>query len=152
MSDGTLPPDPSSGTAPRLGTHESGGTFPESVVTKQVAYLEKVISDAMLGANAVVTDDGRQILATAAARAVADDVAEFVNHWFNGTVIAALEQVDALKRERDDALLEAQTARYTLDGFRDGLTKALNDHGVPAMPSWPAAIDYLAEHGGRTDA
>jgi hypothetical protein len=33
--------------------------------------------------------------------------------------------------------------------FQEGLTRALNEHGVPAMPSWQAAIDWLAEHGGR---
>lgn len=31
--------------------------------------------------------------------------------------------------------------------FQEGLTSALNRHGVPAMPSWDAAIDWLAEHG-----
>jgi hypothetical protein len=31
--------------------------------------------------------------------------------------------------------------------FQEGLTRALNRHGVPAMPSWDAAIDWLAEHG-----
>jgi hypothetical protein len=34
--------------------------------------------------------------------------------------------------------------------FRDGLTRALNRHGVPAMPSWDAAIDWLAEHGSSS--
>lgn len=32
--------------------------------------------------------------------------------------------------------------------FVDALTQALNDHGVPAMPSWREAIDWLAANGG----
>jgi hypothetical protein len=31
--------------------------------------------------------------------------------------------------------------------FQEGLTRALNRHNVPAMPSWDAAIDWLAAHG-----
>lgn len=32
--------------------------------------------------------------------------------------------------------------------FVEALTTKLSSLGVPAMPSWPEAIDYLAEHGG----
>ena len=31
-----------------------------------------------------------------------------------------------------------------LADFQEALTRALNEAGVPAMPSWQAAIDYLA--------
>jgi hypothetical protein len=41
-----------------------------------------------------------------------------------------------------------QGAVEALREFQDELTKALNAHGVPAMPSWQDAIDYLATHGG----
>lgn len=33
--------------------------------------------------------------------------------------------------------------------FVAALTEALTAHGVPAMPSWREAIDYLARHGGQ---
>jgi hypothetical protein len=33
--------------------------------------------------------------------------------------------------------------------FVEGLTRALSDHGVPAMPSWREAIDWLAANGGQ---
>lgn len=33
--------------------------------------------------------------------------------------------------------------------FIDGLTAKLNEAGVPAMPSWPEAIDWLAERADR---
>ncbi len=36
-----------------------------------------------------------------------------------------------------------------LNEFRDGLTDALNAHGVPATPSWRAALDWLATNGER---
>lgn len=36
-----------------------------------------------------------------------------------------------------------------LNEFRAGLTAALDAHGVPAMPSWREAIDWLAANGGR---
>jgi hypothetical protein len=41
-------------------------------------------------------------------------------------------------------------AVQALGEFRDGLTEALNAHGVPAMPSWREAIDWLAAHGGQS--
>jgi hypothetical protein len=55
---------------------------------------------------------------------------------------AALARVE---RERDEA-------RRDLNGFRDGLTAALNAMGVPAMPSWPAAMEWIAERLAERDA
>jgi hypothetical protein len=49
------------------------------------------------------------------------------------------------------AALEAAEAKYR--EFVDGLTEALNDAGVPAMPSWPDAIEYLVDMArGKCDA
>jgi hypothetical protein len=45
----------------------------------------------------------------------------------------------------------SETERDDLREFQEGLTKALNEHGVPAMPSWREAIDWLAAHGGQPD-
>lgn len=55
--------------------------------------------------------------------------------------------IDNLMRERDKAIAERDAAREEHRAFIDSLTAALNAKGVPAMPSWQAAIDYLAEHG-----
>ncbi len=80
------------------------------------------------------------------------DQTRWLNEVWEDMVIPALEQVDTMRRERDDALLEAQTQRDMYRRFQEGLTEALNAHGVPAKPSWRAAIDHLAEHGVRGDA
>lgn len=51
----------------------------------------------------------------------------------------------------DDLLrAEAELERVRVEHreFVDGLTAALQAHGVPAMPSWRDAIDYLARNGG----
>lgn len=42
---------------------------------------------------------------------------------------------------------EVERLRTEYRAFVDGLTEALNAHGVPAMPSWREAIDYLAANG-----
>ncbi len=81
-----------------------------------------------------------------------DDQERWLNEVWEDMVIPALEQVDTMRRERDDALLEAQTQRDVYRRFQEGLTEALNAYGVPAKTSWRAAIDHLAEHGGRRDA
>jgi len=52
----------------------------------------------------------------------------------------AIAALDAVRR----------SPHVNLTEFQEGLTRALNRHGVPAMPSWDAAIDWLAEHGGRS--
>lgn len=57
-------------------------------------------------------------------------------------------EVEALRSQLRGAVERAEQAERELRGFVDGLTEALNDHGVPAMPSWGDAIDWLAAHGG----
>lgn len=55
-----------------------------------------------------------------------------------------------LRPSEREAALKAEILRLQAQhrAFVDGLTDALNSHGVPAMPSWREAIDYLARHGG----
>jgi len=80
-----------------------------------------------------------------------DDQTRWLNEVWEDMVIPALEQVDTMRRKLDAALLEAQTQRDVHRRFQEGLTAALNAYGVPAMPSWRAAIDYLAENGPGRD-
>lgn len=53
------------------------------------------------------------------------------------------------EQQQRGAVSRAEKAERELREFQEGLTKALNAHGVPAMPSWPEAIDYLARHAGQ---
>jgi hypothetical protein len=56
--------------------------------------------------------------------------------------LASAGQLVAQAFERERA------ARAEHRAFVEGLTKALDAHGVPSMP-WPDAIDWLAAHGSR---
>jgi hypothetical protein len=56
-----------------------------------------------------------------------------------------LRKVEFVPAEQLRAAVEEHHA------FVEALTQALNAHGVPAMPSWPEAIDWLAANGGRSE-
>lgn len=56
-------------------------------------------------------------------------------------------KAQALLRELD-ARREIERLRAEHQEFVEQLTEALAAHGVPAMPSWREAIDYLATRGG----
>ena len=51
-------------------------------------------------------------------------------------------ELDRVRAERD-------RYRDEYRAFVEGLTQALNEHGVPAMPSWREAIDWLAANGAH---
>lgn len=56
------------------------------------------------------------------------------------------DEADDMEALREQ-LRQATEAHLT---FLEGLTEALNAHGVPAMASWREAIDWLAANGGRS--
>ena len=79
---------------------------------------------------------------------------EAADYWM-GVAIAADQDRDRWRayfeqadKELAAALATKRGAVAALDEFRDGLTEALNAHGVPAM-GWREAIDYLARRGGQ---
>jgi hypothetical protein len=59
-------------------------------------------------------------------------------------------KADALYQDLQVALAERDEAIRDLNEFRDGLTRVLNDHGVPAMAcSWEDAIGWLVNEAYR---
>jgi hypothetical protein len=64
---------------------------------------------------------------------------------------AAVDHANWVEQENDRLRAENERLQEEHREFVDGLTGALNAHGVPAMPSWREAIDYLALHGADSD-
>jgi hypothetical protein len=62
-----------------------------------------------------------------------------------------VEAYDTAVAERDRLRAENEQLKVEHREFVDGLTEALNAHGVPAMPSWRDAIDWLASCGASDD-
>jgi hypothetical protein len=58
-------------------------------------------------------------------------------------------QVEHWMHRASKAEAEMERLRERHYDFTEELSRALNEHGVPSMPSLRAAIDYLAAHGGK---